>query len=72
MCGGTGYKGRLGLHELLIGTDPMKRLIQAKGSVEAMREQAIKDGMTTLLQDGIQKIFTGLTDLKQVRAVCIK
>ncbi|MBI5526263.1 MAG: GspE/PulE family protein [Deltaproteobacteria bacterium] len=71
-CGGTGYKGRAGVHELLIGTDEMKRLIQAKGSVEAMREQAIKDGMTTLLQDGIEKILAGHTDLKQVRAVCIK
>jgi type II secretory ATPase GspE/PulE/Tfp pilus assembly ATPase PilB-like protein len=71
-CGGSGYKGRLGLHELLIGTDPMKRLIQAKAPVEALREQAIKDGMTTLLQDGIEKIFAGSTDFKQVRAVCIK
>jgi type II secretory ATPase GspE/PulE/Tfp pilus assembly ATPase PilB-like protein len=40
--------------------------------MEAIREQAVKDGMTTLMQDGIRKVLLGLTDLKQVRKVCIK
>ncbi len=71
-CGGTGYKGRLGIHELLVATDEMKRLIQKKASVEVMRNQALKDGMRTLLQDGLQKAVKGTTDQKQVRAVCIK
>ncbi len=71
-CGGTGYKGRLGIHELLVATDEMKRLIQKKASVETMREQALKDGMRTLLQDGLAKAVKGITDQKQVRAVCIK
>ncbi len=70
-CSG-GYKGRLGIHELLVATDEMKRLIQKKASVETMRGQALKDGMRTLLQDGLAKAVKGLTDAKQVRAVCIK
>ena len=71
-CGGSGYKGRMGIHELLSGTDEMKRLIQKHSAVEDMRRQAIRDGMTTLLQDGIIKVLRGVTDFKQVRAVCIK
>jgi|CXWL01.1.fsa_nt_gi type II secretory ATPase GspE/PulE/Tfp pilus assembly ATPase PilB-like protein len=71
-CGGGGYKGRVGIHELLVATDEMKRLIQKKATVEAMRNQALKDGMRTLLQDGLMKAVSGRTDAKQVRAVCIK
>lgn len=71
-CANTGYRGRMGIHELLMGTDPMKKLIQEKATMETLREQAIKDGMTTLKQDGIEKVFGGRTDLLQVRKVCIK
>jgi len=72
LCDKTGYKGRISIHELLINTDQMKRLIQKHESVEVMRELAISEGMTTLLQDGLQKAIKGLTDAKQVRRVCIK
>ncbi len=71
-CGDVGYKGRLGLHELLEGTDAIKALIKKKSEIEYIRKQAIKDGMTTLKQDGILKCFQGLTDMKEVRKVCIK
>ncbi len=71
-CNNTGYRGRMGLHELLMGTDEMKKLIQLKAKMEDIRNQAIKDGMTTLKQDGIEKVFAGHTDLLQVRKVCIK
>ncbi len=71
-CGDSGYKGRLGIHELLQGTDEMKALIKRKSEIELIRKQAIKDGMTTLKQDGILKCFQGITDLKEVRKVCIK
>jgi type II secretory ATPase GspE/PulE/Tfp pilus assembly ATPase PilB-like protein len=50
----------------------MKRKIQRREPMEELRKQAIRDGMTTLLQDGIQKVVQGVTDFKQVRAVCIK
>jgi len=71
-CHETGYRGRMGIHELLIGTDEQKKLIQESSRMEILREQAIKDGMTTLKQDGIEKIFIGKCDLMQVRKVCIK
>jgi len=71
-CNNTGYKGRTGIIELLDGTDEMKSLIQGKAKMENLREQAVKDGMTTLMQDGIRKVFLGQTDLQQVRKVCIK
>jgi type II secretory ATPase GspE/PulE/Tfp pilus assembly ATPase PilB-like protein len=71
-CGATGYKGRMGIHELLVATDEMKRMIQKRTPIEELRKQALRDGMTTLLQDGIQKVVKGVTDFKQVRAVCIK
>ena len=70
-CNDTGYSGRTGLHEVLEGTEEMKRLIMSKTLVEELRAQAIKDGMTTLKQDGILKVFKGDCDLKQVLAVCI-
>jgi type II secretory ATPase GspE/PulE/Tfp pilus assembly ATPase PilB-like protein len=72
LCNNTGYRGRMGLHELLTGTDPMKKLIQNRAEMGVIRDQAIEDGMTTLKQDGIAKIFSGHTDLLQVRKVCIK
>ena len=71
-CGNSGYKGRMGIHELLLATDEMKRMIQRKDTVEKMRKQAMLDGMTTLLQDGIMKVIAGHTDFKQIRAVCMK
>jgi len=71
-CNHTGYKGRTGIHELLVGTDTAKALIQKKSLMEEIRAQAIKDGMNTLYQDGVVKIFRGFTDHKQVRSVCIK
>ncbi|MEJ2723451.1 MAG: GspE/PulE family protein [Deltaproteobacteria bacterium] len=71
-CGNVGYRGRTGIHELLVGTDEIKSLIQGRAKMEEIRGQAIKDGMTTLMQDGIRKTLLGETDLMQVRKVCIK
>ena len=72
LCDKTGYKGRIGIHELLVATEDIKRMVQKHATVEIMREQAMKEGMTTLLQDGILKSIKGFTDFKQVRRVCIK
>jgi type II secretory ATPase GspE/PulE/Tfp pilus assembly ATPase PilB-like protein len=71
-CNETGYKGRMGIHELLVATDEMKRMIQKRDPVEQLRKQALRDGMRTLLQDGIEKVIAGHSDFPQVRAVCIK
>jgi len=71
-CNDTGYKGRVGLHELLVGTDPVKKLIQEKARVAEILAQALNEGMRTLKMDGIEKVMQGITDIAQVRAVCIK
>jgi type II secretory ATPase GspE/PulE/Tfp pilus assembly ATPase PilB-like protein len=70
-CQNTGYKGRAAITELLSGTREMKNLIQTKARMDEIKAQAIKDGMTTLMQDGIRKIFLGQADLRQVRKVCM-
>jgi type II secretory ATPase GspE/PulE/Tfp pilus assembly ATPase PilB-like protein len=71
-CNSTGYKGRVGLHELLVGTDAMKKNIQEHARVAEMFATALSEGMRTLRQDGIEKVLQGITDMAQVRAVCIK
>jgi len=71
-CGGTGYKGRVGLHELLLGTDLIKKLIQEHARVAEILAAALNDNMRTLKQDGMEKVLQGVTDMLQVRAVCIK
>ncbi len=69
---GKGYKGRAGLHELMVGTDHVKRLIQEHARVAEILASALEDGMLTLKMDGIEKVLLGVTDMKQVRVVCIK
>jgi type II secretory ATPase GspE/PulE/Tfp pilus assembly ATPase PilB-like protein len=69
-CSGSGYKGRVGLHELLVVDDELRAAIGSKEPAEKLRVLAKKTGMTTLLQDGIRKVLQGVTDLKQVLAVC--
>jgi type II secretory ATPase GspE/PulE/Tfp pilus assembly ATPase PilB-like protein len=71
-CSGTGYKGRIGIHELLYGSNEIKRLIKKQAGSDMILEQAIKEGMTTLKQDGIKKVFQGITDMAEVRRVCIR
>jgi type II secretory ATPase GspE/PulE/Tfp pilus assembly ATPase PilB-like protein len=71
-CHQTGYKGRLGLHELLIADDTIKKLIQERARVAEVFAAAVEGGMRTLKMDGMEKVMMGLTDLKMVRSVCIK
>jgi type II secretory ATPase GspE/PulE/Tfp pilus assembly ATPase PilB-like protein len=71
-CNGSGYKGRVGLHELLAGTDPLKKQIQEHARVAELFATALNEGMRTLKMDGIEKVMAGITDIKQVRSVCIK
>jgi type II secretory ATPase GspE/PulE/Tfp pilus assembly ATPase PilB-like protein len=71
-CNRSGYKGRVALHELLEGTDRMKKLVQSKARTEEILKVALEEGMTTLVQDGIQKVLQGHTTYKEVKAVAIK
>jgi type II secretory ATPase GspE/PulE/Tfp pilus assembly ATPase PilB-like protein len=72
VCNGSGFKGRTGIHELLVGTDHIKRMIQKRSTAEELLRAAIEEGMATLVQDGLVKILKGWTNLKQVKAVAIK
>jgi type II secretory ATPase GspE/PulE/Tfp pilus assembly ATPase PilB-like protein len=68
-CNGSGYKGRVGVHELLMNTAAVKRKIHAKATVQEIVKIAVSEGMQTLRQDGINKIFQGYTDWEQVRTI---
>jgi len=71
-CSDSGYKGRVGLHELLIATDTLKKNVQEHARVAEMLVTALGEGMRTLKQDGVEKVLQGITDMLQVRTVCIK
>ena len=71
-CNRTGFKGRVALHELLLGSNKIKHMIQTKARTEEMLQAAIAAGMTTLMQDGVQKALLGHTTFKEVKAVAIK
>lgn len=71
VCSKTGYKGRIGLHELMTVTPAIKRLIQTKAPVSELLNAAVNAGMRTLKQDGILKVLEGHTDIAQVRTVAV-
>jgi type II secretory ATPase GspE/PulE/Tfp pilus assembly ATPase PilB-like protein len=71
-CNQTGYKGRIGLHELLIADEEIKKLIQQRARVSEIFAVAVQSGMHTLKMDGMEKVMMGLTDLKMVRSVCMR
>jgi type II secretory ATPase GspE/PulE/Tfp pilus assembly ATPase PilB-like protein len=71
-CNQTGLKGRVALHELLCGSDELRNLIQNRAKTAEMLSLAIKEGMVTLVQDGIGKVLAGVTTYDQVRAVAMK
>ncbi|MBF7073714.1 GspE/PulE family protein [Glaciecola sp. MH2013] len=66
-CGGTGYKGRTGVHELLGMSPELRGMVYKEASVPEMKAQAAKDGMRTLTQDAILKVIKGDTDIAQVQ-----
>jgi len=68
-CGKTGYRGRMGIHELLAGTPEIKSLISARAGAGELRTLAMAQGMRTLMQDGIQKVLQGRSDFEQLRRV---
>ncbi|MCK5801755.1 MAG: GspE/PulE family protein [Lentisphaeria bacterium] len=71
ICGNTGYKGRTGIHEVLEATQTIKDLILTRPGAGEVRDMAADQGMRTLLQDGVAKVFNGQCDFKQVRAVTL-
>ncbi len=69
-CKNTGYNGRLPIQELLVVDEDIRRLVQRRSTVEAVRKAARRAGMESLLEDGLNKCLLGLTTLSQVTAVC--
>ena len=67
-CGGEGYHGRLGLHELMLPDDRLRDLVRHRASAGELQAAALAAGMSTLRQDGIEKVLAGLTDLSEVMA----
>jgi type II secretory ATPase GspE/PulE/Tfp pilus assembly ATPase PilB-like protein len=68
-CDHSGYKGRVALHELLVTSPELKRLVHLRSAAAEVARCALSQGMRTLRQDGIEKALRGLTTLEQVRAV---
>jgi type II secretory ATPase GspE/PulE/Tfp pilus assembly ATPase PilB-like protein len=71
-CNNTGYKGRMGVHELLAGTDELKRAVQRRAPIDELRHLAMQQGMRTLMQDALEKAMRGITDVKQARSIAVK
>lgn len=70
-CGGSGYKGRVAIHELLISSIVFKQTIKQKSSIADIHKVAIDNGMRTLRMDGVDKVLQGITDLGQIKKVCL-
>lgn len=69
-CNGSGYSGRIGIYEVLEANDQVRQLIIKRVSSDVIQEQAVKEGMITILEDGVNKVAAGLTTLEEVlRAV---
>jgi type II secretory ATPase GspE/PulE/Tfp pilus assembly ATPase PilB-like protein len=67
-CDQSGFKGRLGVQELMVVSGEIRHLIQTGARAEAMLKLATGEGMRTLRQDGIEKVLAGLTTIDEVRA----
>jgi general secretion pathway protein E len=65
-CGGTGYRGRIGLYELLVMSDAIRHHIASGADANIIRDQAISEGMKTLRQDALEKLAAGLTTPEEV------
>jgi type IV pilus assembly protein PilB len=65
-CGGTGYRGRQGLYEVMAMTSALRRMVLKGASTEELRDEAVKEGMLTLRTDGMVKVKRGITSLEEV------
>ena len=71
-CGGCGFRGRVGLHELMVLDDAIREMLMHKTPIQAIRQAAVELGMKTLRQDGVRKVLQGDTTLAEVLSVCIR
>ncbi len=70
-CGGTGYKGRIGVHEVLVMSEEISKLCVEEATAEVIRKVAIDQGMLTLRQDGLEKVRMGQTSIEEIVRVIV-
>jgi type IV pilus assembly protein PilB len=70
-CSRTGYRGRIGVFQLLTMSETLERLSSEKASREEIERAAIEDGMRTLWDDGLAKVAAGLTSIEELARVCV-
>ena len=70
-CNGTGYKGRLGLYEVMKVTEPIREIIMKSGTADVIREYAHQNGVKSLLEYGLELVAKKLTTLEEVERVCL-
>jgi type IV pilus assembly protein PilB len=68
-CDQTGYKGRIGIFEVMAMSEDVRRLVVEKSSSEKIQQQAIKEGMSSMVDDGLQKIISGITTIDEISRV---
>ena len=71
LCHGTGYRGRMGIFEILVITDALRAMIHDGASAAKLRAQARAEGMRTLREDGVRKIIAGLTTVEEVASITV-
>jgi type IV pilus assembly protein PilB len=70
-CGGTGYKGRIGVHEVLVMSEEISRMCIEEPTAEEIKQVAVSQGMMTLRQDGLEKVRMGLTSIEEIVRVIV-
>lgn len=70
-CGGTGYKGRIGVHEVLVMSEEISRLCVEEATAEEIKAVAVSQGMMTLRQDGLEKVRMGMTSIEEIVRVIV-
>ena len=68
-CGGTGYRGRIGVFEVMSMSEKLRRLAMESSSADDIRAQAESEGMRTMLADGLEKVRAGITSLQELGRV---
>ncbi|MCL6552957.1 MAG: GspE/PulE family protein, partial [Firmicutes bacterium] len=68
-CRGTGYRGRIGIFELLTVTDPIRELVVRRASSTEIKAQAVREGMRTLRDDGLEKVLAGISTIDEILRV---
>jgi type IV pilus assembly protein PilB len=70
-CGGIGYKGRMGVHEVMAMSEEIERMTVAEASTDVIKKQAIEEGMLTLRDDGFAKVLLGQTSIEEILRVVV-